>query len=592
MSDKRNLYDNKNKKFVNINPLSQQAKKIYKYQIEKLNFSPSSILPPQLTFQNGRFREVKTAVNFKNVDRITWDMIHAIGGDSAKETYLRNIFAKYAGKTIEISKKYSYKDSNGIIQRVVDTQITEVPTTSFSSWWKSFSSFFWIDSETFIFSDELGNYDDPALRSQIIIVSGKKVNKKDVNQYFLDASVGHCVFNPIKAWAEEKLDNAKSKGSQKRYSAIISNIKKYETEYQEGLPETQIQDVCDKLKVGIDIDLPSTMFDKNTQFVSVRPNKADTGKVFRYINTRLNHIEVNEAVCKNDFTTLSHNDLEVKKAHLDKEQEFYLYKTTSSGISAIYTPKENFKLSQDEGYMKAILQFEEDFHVMDYALNYYDNPELSSFLGQSINSLCSMFMDNLNPNKDQIGWLASCVNNNKFPTEDDLIVKHYDDGSSTPQEDIDCMKYCMKRKDIKHIDLSKAFTRGNECIKYQGYLGKISDFRKTNKIEGLGIYLIHNIVCNNELINKLGILSEYNAYTSPELEYFKENGVSFDIVLGAWGTSFDLDFPDFIRRMEYLIIVVGMDAFRDSLKKKVINLIVKILILLNFPPSEVKQILL
>lgn len=540
------LWDQKNKKFVNIDSLSDQAKKIYKYQIEKLKFPASSILPPQLTFQNGRFREIKTAVNFKNVDRITWDMIKAIGSDSGKESYTRNLFAKYAGKTIEVSKKYT-KNIGGELKRIVDTQIIEIPTSAFSSWWKKFSIFFWIDSDNFLFSDEFGNFDDPALNSQLIIVSGKKVNKKDVNQYFLDASVGHCVFNPIRDWAEDRLENAKSKGSISRYRAVVNNIKKYEVKYKDGLPETELQTISDKLKIGIDIDLPSTIMDKHTQFLSVRPNKKDTGKVFRYINTRLNHIETNEAVYKGEFTPLSRSDLYKKKYDLDKSQEFYLYKTDTQGVRYLYTPKENFKLTEDEGYMEAILQFQDDFDTNNFMINYFDNPELSDFLGKSINCLGSMFLDELLPTKESIMRLAYCIEVNKFPTEDDLVVKYYDDGTWGPKDyDMKQIEYCMKRKDIKHIDLSKAFTRGNQCIKYQGYLGKITDFRKTDKIQGLGIYLICNIVCNNELFDKLGILTEYNAYTSPELEYFRENGVSFDIVLGAWGNSFDLDFPDYM----------------------------------------------
>jgi len=543
------LYDNQQKKFVNINPLSDQAKKIYKYKIDKLNFSPSTILPPQLTYQKGRFREVKTAVNFKNVERITWDMINSIGSDEGKETYLKSIFAKYAGKTVEISKKYT-STSVGEIKRIVDTQIVEIPSSSFSTWWGNFSPFFWIDSDSFIFSDEYGNFDDPALNSQIVIVSGKKVNKKDVNQYFLDASVGHCVFNPMKVWAQDKFENAKSKSSQNRYRAVVNKIKKYEKIYKDGVPETELQAISDKLNVGIDIDLPSTVLKKDTQFVSIRPNRADTGKVFRYINTRLNHIETNEAVCKSDFTPMSRDDLECKKRDLEQAQEFFLYKTDHQGVRAIYTPKENFKLTEDEGYMKAVLQFQQDFELDNFKINFFDNPELSFFLEKSINCLSCMFLDELNPTRYEISTLAYCIQDNKFPTEEDLVVKYYDDSSFTPDEDIEAMKYCMKRKDLKHIDLSKAFTRGNECIKYQGYLGNITDFRKTDKIQGLGIYLIKNIVCNNELFNKLGILGEYYAYTSPELEYFTENGITFDIVLGAWGTSFDLDFPDYMYEKE------------------------------------------
>tara|TARA_Y100000004_G_C8941290_1_gene424340 strand:- start:304 stop:2172 length:1869 start_codon:yes stop_codon:yes gene_type:complete len=116
-----------------------------------------------------------------------------------------------------------------------------------------------------------------------------------------------------------------------------------------------------------------------------------------------------------------------------------------------------------------------------------------------------------------------------------------------PRRENDCkiVEYIKELQNCNHIDLKKAYTKGSECIKYQGYLGKITDFRKTDRIMGLGIYRIYNIKFNgNPLLKKLGVLHEYNSYTSPELEYYKELGVDFKIDMGCWGTSADIDFGD------------------------------------------------
>jgi hypothetical protein len=99
-------------------------------------------------------------------------------------------------------------------------------------------------------------------------------------------------------------------------------------------------------------------------------------------------------------------------------------------------------------------------------------------------------------------------------------------------------------KNTKHIDLRKAYTRGHECIMYQGYLGKITDFRKTDKIMGLGIYQIYDIKYDDPLLKKLGVLYEGNSYPSPELEYYKSLGIDFKISMGCWGSRTDIDFGD------------------------------------------------
>ena len=41
--------------------------------------------------------------------------------------------------------------------------------------------------------------------------------------------------------------------------------------------------------------------------------------------------------------------------------------------------------------------------------------------------------------------------------------------------------------------MTKAYTKGTDCSFYEGYLGKIWEFRRTNKIVALGYYKITNI---------------------------------------------------------------------------------------------------
>ena len=40
----------------------------------------------------------------------------------------------------------------------------------------------------------------------------------------------------------------------------------------------------------------------------------------------------------------------------------------------------------------------------------------------------------------------------------------------------------IKTTDCNHIDMKRAYTKSKDCTYYKGFLGKITDFRRTNKI--------------------------------------------------------------------------------------------------------------
>jgi hypothetical protein len=95
--------------------------------------------------------------------------------------------------------------------------------------------------------------------------------------------------------------------------------------------------------------------------------------------------------------------------------------------------------------------------------------------------------------------------------------------------------------------MEKAYKNVDKCKFYEGYLGKITGFRKTNKIVGIGIYTITNLSLPdklNKLNEKMLIWKNGNPYPSPELHFLKSQGATFDITEGCWGNSIDFDFSD------------------------------------------------
>jgi len=105
-------------------------------------------------------------------------------------------------------------------------------------------------------------------------------------------------------------------------------------------------------------------------------------------------------------------------------------------------------------------------------------------------------------------------------------------------------EYYKRREHIKHIDQETAYTNYDKTKYYEGLLGKIWEYRLTDKIEELGFYLVKNVKVNNPLLKRMRVLEDYNVYFSPELKYYKDNGCDFDIVCGCWGSRLDIKWTD------------------------------------------------
>ena len=475
-------------KDTKINPYGITAKKIYKYLIEA-GSPPDAILPENLNYSNGRFKKIKIVKDTSNVRRITYAQVNNV---LHQETYLKNIFKQYKGQTIQRVKQYippKHDVDDEPEQQVVSSEIIKVPT-NFSTWWKK-DTWMWIYSDTFLFSPIINEGLDPKFQAQVLILRLDKVGSENYQQYFLDG-ITHCLFTPIKDWAVDKYSQAESKPTQRRYRGKIKKIEKLEIEYFKGVPHEDIGLICNELQIGIEIDLPSTLGNA-TQYIKVEPQKKSL-KNFRFINTRLNHIELNKVSNKDNYVEVTKKELKEKFNESQENQEFVMWKETQTGMKQLNTLDCIYKLTEEEGYNKEVKSFEDANNLRDYKIEHFKNLELSKFLLKSVN-----------PNQS--------------------VNFHNVEGDN-----------------VNHIDMKKAYTRGSECNYYQGYLGKITDFRKTDKIMGLGIYYIENVVIDNPVFKKLDFIHSGNAYPSPELEFIQANGVSFDIVLGCWGSRFDIDF--------------------------------------------------
>lgn len=547
MSDKIKIYNPFTKKDTVVEPLGRTAKRIYKYLIEEKNKDPDAVLPDNVSYINKRFVKVKTIVDTNNVRRITYSQIRPeIIKQLNSMGVLRKIFKSYKNQTIKVVVKYSTFDIDDMdeqtIKNVTEKQIEaifEIPE-NFNEWWKTNSNFFWIDSETDVFDkDNNDMLKDPKLQTQMIILTLDKIGEEDYEQYFLDG-ITHCFFQPIVNWAENCKENSKSKVSQNRYKTILNKCNKYIDIYKTGIPEKDMIDVCNNLRISVEIDLPSTMLDK-TNYIEVESQKKPLKK-FKFVNTRLNHIELNEVSNKSEYCEVSKEELNEYFENAQKNNEFILWKRTTTGLLQINTLHNTYKLKDENGYFEISRDFEDSHNFINYKIEYNTNKVLSEFLRSALHmNLSKTFLPKFQDESFTYEDIGKLIDDKDYL--DDYLEDY------TPDRKILC-DFVKSLETLNHIDIKKAYANTHKCSMYKGYLGKITDFRNCDKIIGLGIYQIRNIKFNGSVIERMNCLFEDNAYPSPELEFYLGLGITFDIVRGCWGSSFDLNFEKHPRMFE------------------------------------------
>ena len=333
--------------------------------------------------------------------------------------------------------------------------------------------------------------------ANIVLTREITIKPEKVAQAFKQG-VTNCVFTPILAFMENKINEAKTEGTKKKYISKVNVAKKMEEQYREsGVKEKDLPIIANKLQMDIVINQPF----QRKPFIEARSDKKPMKK-FSFINTRINHVDLNEVI-NTEPIFVSYEELQTMFNTLIEKREFFTYKRDRSGISSIFTLTGNYKVSQ--AFQEFINTFEQETGLDACKLDDLKDIEISKFVRQGTHFNATVdFVDGL-------------VNTNSEVCYDG---------------------------DYKHIDQSKAYTKYKLCKYYNGFLGKITDFRQTDKIVDVGLYRITKLRLSGkleELNNKMKIYRDNNIYPSVELQFIKDCGGSFDIIEGCWGKSIDFD---------------------------------------------------
>ena len=370
--------------------------------------------------------------------------------------------------------------------------------------------------------------------TRFVVTKQIELTEANISQKYADG-VNHCLLNPILEWAKQtELD---SKGlSKKKYQSIISKLEGktiksgskigYIEKYKNGIPEDEIQSLSDDLRVKISIEYPLRT---NNNFIEFIPDRKAL-KTFSYVNTRLNHVEHFTTTNYKDMVDdeMNQDEINIKFNELIYNEEYFIFGRTKYGISWIQTHDKIYKL--DSPYTRASNEFMKQTNFQHFAIDAIRQPDLTKFVDNGT---------------------------------------HFN--ATTDFTDIDQSLFTTN-KNIKHIDIKKAYTQFKASKYYNGFCGSITDLRKVDNYDQVGLYYIDNIDFSNAddkfvfYNNNMNWFINKNIYTDAELRFLKDMKVSFIVKYGAYGIKTDFQFnEDMIKGKERIGLIKKPSRYNGDL---------------------------
>ena len=423
--------------------------------------------------------------------RLTPQSTVDVGGD---------LFQLYYANRGQTRRLLYIVDGEIVLDRIVDIPDRD----DFANWYEA-ERWSWFDGDS-----TRSLFDANGSKGKVYITPLiEAVTPERIIQSYLDGQV-HCVFTPIRNWLETELakeDIAVSR--KKKLHGKLKPLTKFESEYKDGVPDDKMEEVALKLNMKFYIH----SFFSNDQTCYGEQLKEHL-KVFHYTNTRINHIDLGELFhnAKPEPATQS-AIIEFIEYCYENDIACY-YKKSGAGINAVWSI-DGQAFSVKSEFSEVLNELVSTTGLNRCYIDDFKYPVLSAFVQRGTHFNLSIrldkFIENTNPESTIIG--------------------------------------------LKCIDQKKAYYSFKECKYYEGFLGKITDFRKTNKIEGVGLYLIKdlnpfNCLLKNrkkfiELNRQMNMFQSNNVYTSAELKFLSNMGWNYKIVAGCWGVEpLDFDFGE------------------------------------------------
>lgn len=425
-----------------------------------------------------------------------------------------DIFQLYKANKGKTKRILYIVDDKVVVDRTLS--IPNMEQKQFANWYASEVWNVWMKTSDETKLDENNN------RGKIYIFDlNDNITANRITQSYLDGS-SHCVLSPIRNWIETELNKDDVAPSRvKKLRGKLKPLEKFEKEYKDGVPEDKMEEIALKLNMKFYIH---NFF--NSDVCCYGEKLKDQLKVFHYTNTRIDHLDLGQ-LFHNTKPEPATQDfiIDFIRECYEKDKACY-YKKCGDGISAVWCiDGQAYSVRSEFG--EALQELTEETGLNRCYIDDLKSPDLSKFIERGTHFNTSITFQNFTNNRE--GRISN----------------------------------------LKCIDQKKAYYNFKDCKYYEGFLGKITDFRKTNKIVGVGLYLITDLNPFNcylkdrqkfvALNQHMNMYKSNNVYTSAELKYLDDMGWKYKIVAGCWGVkTIDFDFG------EKMLGKVGKKPFVDA----------------------------
>lgn len=375
------------------------------------------------------------------------------------------------------------------VERIFGNQLLQsqdytVPAVGgISSWWSNNSFYIdWLVSslET-IFEEQ-----EPDFEKLIItIVPQTFIRPINYIQSFQEG-ITNCVLTPILNYFEGKKLGSESKCKKATFNKKIKQTNQLMEKFIDGVPKGGVKEIVETLNVNISI----TDATRNT--IIEEKTKGKQYNTFKFINTRINHVEEYTNVSYDKKTEISKDEYKKTMKELDETNEFYTFTKNE-----IHTKEKWYRISDPDD--EAVQEWEDE-QKLD-KIEYFADPEMSEFVRKACH-------------------YGSCVDYKEDPFRHPELLKHIDHKTSYFRYEETAMY-----KKYEFPTAPKVYSYIPEDFKWWKYPG---------------FYLIENISWTKvrthikQHLNKLNIYKTKDVYCVPELVFMKQLGITFKVVMGAF----------------------------------------------------------
>lgn len=460
------------------------------YELLRVRYN-DSIDEKRRTIKAKQARERRAAKKVVQKTPVLMDRVYITTKDGLNRdlyTDLKEVSNKLTG----VKSFYLQFFGNGT---VIENEYTD-PDTIF---WEIFRPIFYEGSEVNNQNSVIFKKTSEGASTRVVVLLSNTVIPERLQQKYRDGGEKHCVIEPIYNLFMSYANNAVSKESQKKLIRTANQIKSFETQYPDGVPEEDMHIIGKAARLCIVIH--DIIGNEITRY------NASSSKFIRFTNTRINHIEQGHLCLDAKPEEVSQDRLNEIIYEHDRDDIFYLIRTNTHNLREIKSVRGCWAIEDPEN--KIMKKFSNDIGIKKCSYDALKYPEMNELIFES------------------------------------RIVN----AAPTP--------LCDKPNDIEnanHIDLSKAYTLHQDCEYYRGFCGVLHQWRKLNITfnvadfleSHLGVFQFKVTSRDNAFLNMFGIFNG-GLYSLPSVEilyFIRVFKITCVLTAGAWGSRFDFEYTD------------------------------------------------